>query len=165
MSWRGGMAVAVFMFAASYPAAADEASGGSPDEQAIIATSKEYVAALERGDGKALAEFWMPQGDVIDDTGRLFSAQELIGEEAKAAKDAPRPQVKLTIRSIRFLTSDVALEDGASEVTAPASKAPPRAAGSARSGSRAKENGGWRACARRASRRRAAPRPLPSSMG
>lgn len=126
MVCRGVLAVALLaVVAAARVAVGDESAGRAPDEQAIIATSEQYIAALGRGDAKALAEFWLPQADVIDETGRLFPAQELIDEAAKADRGAPKPHVKLTIRSIRFLTADVAIEDGASEVTPAGANATP----------------------------------------
>ena len=91
-----------------------------PDEQAIRATAKQYVAALERGDAKVLAAFWTPDGTFIDEQGKSHPASELIAQEAKPApSQTSRPKVTLTGSAIRFLTPDVAVEDGTSEVSYP----------------------------------------------
>jgi uncharacterized protein (TIGR02246 family) len=95
--------------------AAQDAVGQSQDEQAIRAAAKTYRAALARGDAKAVAEFWAPDGDFVDDMGNVLSAKELTAEVGQLAGRGPRSEVKVTASKIRFLTSDVAVEEGASE--------------------------------------------------
>jgi len=93
------------------------------DEQAIRATAKQYVAALERGDSKALAGFWTSDGTFIDEQGGTHPASTLITQETKRATgQTSRPKVTLTGSAIRFLTADVAVEDGTSEVSYPDAK-------------------------------------------
>ncbi len=126
MCCRTAWMIAVAFCAACLPLAASQnAVAQNPasvpadrkqDEQAVRAAGKEYMAALERGDAKALAAFWTADGDFVDEAGRSHPAQEMIDQEAKAAGKDPRPQMKVTGGSIRFLTPDVAIEDGASEV-------------------------------------------------
>jgi uncharacterized protein (TIGR02246 family) len=91
------------------------------DEQAIRRVAQEYLAALARGDAKAMGELWTTDGDVVDEAGRSYPARSVIGPEASEG-EAERPVVKLTGSRIRFLTSDVALEDGSSEVSHPAAQ-------------------------------------------
>ncbi|HEX3724939.1 MAG TPA: DUF4440 domain-containing protein, partial [Pirellulales bacterium] len=69
--------------------------------------------------------FWTPQGDIIDAAGRHLSARALIDEEAENAKETSRPRAKVAVRSIRFVTPDVAIEDGTSQVTSADAKSPP----------------------------------------
>ncbi|MGD9721083.1 MAG: SgcJ/EcaC family oxidoreductase [Pirellulales bacterium] len=89
------------------------------DRQAIEAAAKGYVAALDRGDTKQLASFWMPDGDFIDEHGNVRPASELLAEAAQSAGQGERPQVKLVENRVRFVTDDVAIEDGTSEVARP----------------------------------------------
>jgi uncharacterized protein (TIGR02246 family) len=91
------------------------------DEQAIRRVAQEYLAALARGDAKAMGELWTANGDVVDEAGRSYPARSVILAESNES-EAARPVVKLTGSKIRFLTSDVALEDGTSEVSHPMAK-------------------------------------------
>ena len=89
------------------------------DEQAIRATAKAYQEALAKGDPKALAQFWTTDGDYIDPLGEAHPASELIAEADGAAGQGPQPKAKVTQSKIRFVTADVAIEEGASEVESP----------------------------------------------
>jgi uncharacterized protein (TIGR02246 family) len=93
------------------------------DEQAIRQTAKDYLAAVARGDASALAEFWTADGDLVDEFGRTLPARELIASVAKAAGAAGRTEVELKDTKIRFLTADVAIEDGGSAVVSQGSPA------------------------------------------
>lgn len=99
------------------------------DEQAIRAAAKQYVEALARGDAKTMHALWLPDGDVVDEFGRVTLARDVIDQEAKPrqaipADDEAGSRIHLIDSSIRFLTSDVAIEDGRVEV-APADKGQP----------------------------------------
>jgi uncharacterized protein (TIGR02246 family) len=111
------VALAVLGSIASQPAAwsaEDEAHKG--DEQAIRAAASRYIDALARGDVKTMLGLWVPEGDIVDEFGRATPARDVIEQEAQARRTSvdenPGPRVELTSRSIRFLTSDVAIEDG-----------------------------------------------------
>ncbi|HEX5445912.1 MAG TPA: nuclear transport factor 2 family protein [Pirellulales bacterium] len=92
------------------------------DEQAVRAAAKQYIEALARGDANTLTALWLPDGDVIDEHGRSTPARVVIEQGAKARQAAKtdsaaaEPAVKLNGSTIRFLTPDVALEDGTVEV-------------------------------------------------
>jgi uncharacterized protein (TIGR02246 family) len=92
------------------------------DEQAIRAAARQYVEALKHGDPKALLALWVPDGDIVDEFGRARPAREVIASDAKARaattdKAGAGSSVNLTQSSIRFLTPQVAIEDGTVEVT------------------------------------------------
>jgi uncharacterized protein (TIGR02246 family) len=121
MRCRSALVVAVVSWASYMPLAlaqntSSKATDHKQDEQAVRAAGKEYIAALERGDVKAMAAFWTPDGDFVDEAGRSHPAKDVIEQEGKAAGKGPRPDTKVTGESIRFLTADVAIEDGTSEV-------------------------------------------------
>jgi uncharacterized protein (TIGR02246 family) len=126
--WRWiGLGVVVAAVAAGARAARCEESTARPqDERAIRAAAGEYIAALARGDAKRLAELWTRDGDFVDEQGRSHPAGELIAEAAQSAGQGERPRVKLLDSRIRFLTPDVALEDGTSEVAQPQAKSTAR---------------------------------------
>jgi uncharacterized protein (TIGR02246 family) len=88
----------------------------SQDEAALRQTAKQYLAAVERNDRKAMAEFWTSRGVFIDEDGQSFKVRDLI-DSAADSKNADRQQNKETVSTIRFLTADSAIEDGESEIT------------------------------------------------
>lgn len=88
------------------------------DEQAIRQAAKDYLSALARGDAKAAGQFWTADGDLVDPQGHSTPASKLL--ETLEADEQPRPQVRVKSSEIRFLTPDVALEDGTSEVASQA---------------------------------------------
>jgi uncharacterized protein (TIGR02246 family) len=118
---RGGLMVLASVLVA-LPAAAEDSAERKQDEQAIRATAQAYLAALTKGDPKALAEFWTKEGYFIDELGNATPANELAAAvERKPGQGAP-PETKVTASKIRFLTGDVAIEDGTSEVASPGAK-------------------------------------------
>jgi uncharacterized protein (TIGR02246 family) len=110
----------------SWPGAAGgaEEEARARDQQAIRAAANQYVEALARGDAKTLRALWLPEGDIVDEFGRATPAGDVIDEEVKARRakdkgDGGGPEVKLAGSTIRFLTSDVAVEDGTVDVSTP----------------------------------------------
>ncbi len=117
----GGLMVLASVLVA-FPAAAENAGARFQDEQAIRATTKAYLDALTKGDSKALAAFWTADGEFFDDQGDAHPASELAAEAEEAIGQGPQPKMKVTASKIRFLTAEVAAEDGASEVELPDTK-------------------------------------------
>lgn len=97
------------------------------DTKAIQDAGQAYKAALERGDGKALAALWTPDGDIVDAVGNVMKGRDTVSvlEPAAAgeAKTSP-PQIAIRETKIRFVDPDVALEDGVVEVVPPGRTAP-----------------------------------------
>lgn len=120
---RGGPSTAARLLAILVATSlAATAADRTADEQAIRAASQTYKEALERGDGKALAALWMPDGDIIDDAGRAVKGSDTVAMlEPLSAEDskAGRPQVAISETSLRFINPDVAVEDGTVEVVHP----------------------------------------------
>jgi len=118
---RGGLMVLVTALVA-LPASAEDAGARKQDEQAIRATAKAYLATLAKGDPKALAEYWTADGYFIDELGNAKPASELAAEAKQTIGQGPKPESKATVSKIHFLTADVAIEDGTSEVALPDAK-------------------------------------------
>lgn len=95
----------------------------SEDEKAIRAAGIAYQEALARGDGKALAALWTADGDIVDDHGVVTKGRETVALTAPPS-DAPRPEFRVHGTSLRFLTPDVALEDGMIDVMLSGSAVP-----------------------------------------
>jgi uncharacterized protein (TIGR02246 family) len=87
-----------------------------------------FLAAFDRGDAKALAEFWTPEGEYVDQAGRHFKGRAAIRnlyEKVFAGKKGAK--LAITVTSARLVTPEVALEEGLTEVTPP-DGGPPSAA-------------------------------------
>jgi uncharacterized protein (TIGR02246 family) len=102
-----------------------------PDPQQIAAitkTAEAFVKAFQNGDAKAVAAFWTPDGDYVDENGRVLKGRKAIEDsfaELFAAKKGLK--VRIDVASVRFLTPDLAIEDGTSTVLVPDGSAPSRA--------------------------------------
>jgi uncharacterized protein (TIGR02246 family) len=91
-----------------------------PDEEKLIREASEALArAFEKGDAKAVAEFFTEEGEYHDEGHEIIRGREAIGK-AYADFFAKRKEVKVQnkVESIRFLGKDSALEEGTFTVTA-----------------------------------------------
>jgi ketosteroid isomerase-like protein len=111
----GLTAIAADVRAAEKPPAADVS--------AIRASAAAYRGALEKGDVDAVRKAWTADGDIVDGWGNLLSAKDASAVEGDT-KAAPRPQFRFGETRLRFITADVALEDGSADVTLPGTKVP-----------------------------------------
>jgi uncharacterized protein (TIGR02246 family) len=106
-------------------AAAVWAGGGAAEEQALQARSKALVAAFNRGDAKAIAEFWTENGDYMDELGRRYQGRKAIADYFQklfvAGKGA---ELRVHRTAFRLVGPDLAIGDGIMEVIPPGG-APP----------------------------------------
>lgn len=100
------------------------AAAPSDDEQAIRAAGKVYQEALARGDGKAIAELWTTDGDIVDEQGAVTKGRDTAALLVPPAEGDAAPRFDIQETSLRFLTPDVALEDGNVTVTPPGAVVP-----------------------------------------
>lgn len=102
------------------PASADEPAKPKGDEGAILASVQSYVAAYNRGDAKAVAEHWIEEGEWISPQGQRLHGRKAIQQGLERLFQANRG-VKLETPSpkIRLLCAEVAVEEGATQVTRP----------------------------------------------
>lgn len=101
--------------AAGAPAAADVA--------AIRAAAAAYRAALAAGDAAAIRRAWSADGDVVDGWGNLLSAAD-VAAAGTAPDGRPRPEIRAGETRLRFVTADVAIEDGFVDAVVPGTAAP-----------------------------------------
>lgn len=120
---------AALLAVATAPCTAQEPGSRTPaapqfraDEEAVRAAARGYLEALERGDGRTLAAMWTPDGDIVDDDGRVMNGRATVAATAPVDA-AARPAFELRETSLRFLSADVAVEDGAVQVKPPGSTA------------------------------------------
>jgi uncharacterized protein (TIGR02246 family) len=98
------------------------------EEAALLKKAEGFVAAFHKGDAKVLASFWTPDGDYTDQTGKKLKGREAI-EKAFTGMFAENKGLKLRIEigSLRFVTPDVAVEDGVTSVIPPDGAPPSQA--------------------------------------
>ncbi len=90
--------------------------------------AQEFIAAFNKGDAKAVASFWTPDGDYVDQVGRPYKGRAAIAklyEKVFAAQKGGK--LHITVLNARMVSSEVAVEDGLTEVT-PADGGPPSVA-------------------------------------
>ena len=117
------LAIAVVLACPTVVAAAEADSATKPagqvgDEAAIRRTATAYREALASRDIDAIGTFWAPEADYVDQLGRAYKvhagaarAKRLSQEAGHIAHLSP----KMDTGSVRFVTADVAIEDGAFE--------------------------------------------------
>jgi uncharacterized protein (TIGR02246 family) len=98
------------------------------EEAAILKNAEAFVAAFHKGDAKAVAAFWTKDGDYTDQSGHTFKGRDAI-EKLFTEFFAENKGVKLRIEvlGMKFVTGDVALEDGMTATLSPDGAPPSRA--------------------------------------
>lgn len=100
----------------------------SPTGAQIAAFGEAYAAAFDKGDATAVAEFWLPDGDYVDQFGNRFSGRDAIQKLfEKFFAENKGAQVRIDSESLRVVNPDLALEDGTSAVLIPGEPLPSRA--------------------------------------
>jgi uncharacterized protein (TIGR02246 family) len=116
---RGFRLPMVLIAAACWSAVSVTAADRSADEAAIRAAAAAYMEALDKGDADKLLALWVPGGDIVDAAGNVLSGPEAVGLAKQSAAAGDRPEFQLRETKLRFLTPDVAIEDGTVEVIPP----------------------------------------------
>lgn len=102
--------------------------GKSAEEDALLAKAKSFVAAFNKGDAKALAAHWAPDGDFMDETGKHVKGRQAI-EKALEHYFAENKGMKLRINigSVRLVSPALAIEDGTTDAIPADGSVPNRA--------------------------------------
>jgi uncharacterized protein (TIGR02246 family) len=109
------------------PAWAADAKPNAKEEAAILKHAEAFVEAFQTGDAKALAARWTKDGDYTDQRGRTFKGREAIEKLFKELfAENKKLKLRINVDSIRFLTPEVAVEDGTTEVLPPNGGPPSR---------------------------------------
>jgi uncharacterized protein (TIGR02246 family) len=115
--------------------------GNAADEKALKKRAEDFIAAFNAGDAKAVAGFWTPDGDYVDEAGHALNGRKAIQEafekEFAAAKGA---KLRINPTSLRFVKPDLAIEDGTTEVVYPGDLPP---AGARYTVVHVKQDGQW----------------------
>jgi uncharacterized protein (TIGR02246 family) len=104
----------------TFLASGQQTKEDSKDKEAIAKNADAFVEAFHKGDAKTLASFWTAKGDYTNKTGKHLEGQEAI-EKAFAKFFEENKDLKLRIDSdsLRFVTPEVAIEDGTTSVLPP----------------------------------------------
>jgi uncharacterized protein (TIGR02246 family) len=99
--------------------AAPPKSAAAPAQtDAIRASADDFTAAFNKGDAKAVAALWTPDGSETDEQGTTFKGRQAIeAEYAKLFKARPDARIQIEVHSVEFPASNVAVEDGVATVT------------------------------------------------
>jgi len=90
------------------------------EEENLRKRAEAFVAAFNKGDAKALAGLFAPDGDMVDQEGHHLKGRKAIEEGyQKFFSQAKGAKLFITITSVRFPKPDLAFEDGLTEVVVP----------------------------------------------
>jgi uncharacterized protein (TIGR02246 family) len=90
--------------------------------------AQEFIAAFNRGDAKAVAAFYVPDGEYTDEVGHQTKGREALEKlYAKVFAEGKGAKLNIIVNSVKLLSADVGIEDGINEVT-PADGGPGTAA-------------------------------------
>jgi uncharacterized protein (TIGR02246 family) len=90
----------------------------SGDEAAIRANVAAFVKAYNAHDAKAIAAQFTPDGQIVDKEGDASEGRDAIQQTfADLFTENPQKRIEVTIESIRFVGSDLAVEEGTTKET------------------------------------------------
>ena len=96
----------------------DDAKAGTEDEKAIRSADEAYVREYNKGDSKAVAAMFTEDAEVVEADGRRYQGRGSVEKEFAETFAAEKGvKISIEIHSIRFVTPDVAKEEGRSVVT------------------------------------------------
>jgi uncharacterized protein (TIGR02246 family) len=93
------------------PAAADKERDA--DREAIRRAGEAFAAAFEKGDAKAVAALWTDAAEYVGEDGMSLSQRAEIEKAfSEVFKKGSSAKIEVDVRSIRFPSRDVAIEEG-----------------------------------------------------
>jgi len=120
-------AVVLFVSHAPLIAAQPPKNGNPADEAALLKNAESFVDAFKKGDAKAVAAFWAPDGDFTDVAGHKLVGREAIEKTFdELFAEHKGVELRIDITGLRFVTADVAVEDGITSVIHPGGLPPSR---------------------------------------
>ncbi|MBI5761848.1 MAG: SgcJ/EcaC family oxidoreductase [Planctomycetales bacterium] len=106
---------------ASPKSGARDAKAATADEEAVRATVAAFVKAYNAHDSAAVAKLFGPQAKIVTEDGDVVDGRDAIAEMfAGLFADEPETKLDVTINSIKFIGSELAVETGTTKtVSAP----------------------------------------------
>src|SRR5216117_1605268 len=92
---------------------------GAGDEKDIRSIGAQIQEAWNKADAKMIADLWLTDGDYISSTGRTATGRAEVEHAFAAQWSGVYKGTKLThtLTKVRFVRKDVAIADGAFEIT------------------------------------------------
>lgn len=110
--------VVLFSLLALAPWLTPTASNNSGNEEAAIrAVVSKYVDARERIDPKAVEQLFTADADQLVSSGEWRKGREAVVKGTMASSNSTGGKRTITVESVRFISSDVAIADGRYELT------------------------------------------------
>jgi uncharacterized protein (TIGR02246 family) len=112
-------ALVLFLSLAAVFVRAQAQPGNAEDERDIRGIGAQIQEAWNKGDAKMIAALWLTDGDYVSSTGRTASGRDQV-EKAFAEQWAAiyrRTRIAHTLTNVHFLRRDIAIADGAFEIT------------------------------------------------
>jgi uncharacterized protein (TIGR02246 family) len=107
---------------------AEDPPNAAAEKAALQKRAEEFVAAFNKGDADAVAAFWAPEGDYMDQAGETLKGRQTIAAAFRKQFEAVKGgKMRIHPTSLRFVKPDLAIEDGITEVV-PSDGGPPTAA-------------------------------------
>ena len=95
------------------PPAATAPAPNDADREAIMKSARDYAAAFNSGDAKGIAAAWAENGECKEAGGRTFAGRAAIEKAyAEFFKNNAGTKVEPLVKSIRFPSKDLAIEEG-----------------------------------------------------
>lgn len=118
MIYRAIFSLAVVLFTGARVIASETQAGDLKQIEDEVAA---YVEAFNAKDAEALSQHWADSGVYVRPAdGERLAGREAIRKEFEATfAQAPDAVLTVKVDAIRFVTSDVAIEEGSAEVTSP----------------------------------------------
>ena len=83
------------------------------DRQQIEKAATSFVEAFNKHDVKAVTELFTDDAEFVERRGdRFVGREEIAAAFAEAFEESPKSKISLTVDSLRFVTPDVAVEEG-----------------------------------------------------
>ncbi|HTY42353.1 MAG TPA: SgcJ/EcaC family oxidoreductase [Thermoanaerobaculia bacterium] len=96
-----------------------QTSGTAADEKDVRSIGAQLQEAWNKRDARMLADLWLTDGDYVSSTGRTATGRAEVEKAFDAQWSGLYKGTKLahTLTSVRFLRKDVAIADGAFEIS------------------------------------------------
>jgi uncharacterized protein (TIGR02246 family) len=105
-----------------------KASPYAKDEEAIFKNAEAFAKAFRKEDAKAVAAFWKADGDYIDRNGKHFKGRAAIEKAFKELfAENKGLRLHITVNSVSFVSPELAVEDGTTDVIPADGATPSRA--------------------------------------
>jgi uncharacterized protein (TIGR02246 family) len=123
--WLRLLTVPCACLAFAPPAWSQGVKNNPEEEKAILKNAEGFVNAFHKADAKGLSAYWTPDGDYTNQTGKTIKGRAAIEKVfTNLFSENKGLTLRIDIDSIRFVTPEVAIEDGITSVM-PANGGPP----------------------------------------